>query len=115
MADPTATQAPPAVASDRTASPPAPSAAPTASAALSPEDAQKIMVDRIEDALTRIEIATQKRADALSRMEQRHHALRDRMTQTVATLDTVLAAADAATADEAETDPDTNVDEGGDA
>ncbi|WP_238542324.1 hypothetical protein [Sphingomonas sp. PAMC 26621] len=96
MADPIATQAPPAVSPDRTPQPPVPTAEPGAPTSLSPEDAQKRMIDRIEDALTRIDLATRKRAEALSRMEQRHSALRERMTQTVAALDTVLAAADAA-------------------
>jgi len=106
MADPTATQAPPAV---------------------SPEDAQRILIDRIEDALTRIDVATRKRVDDMTRMEQRHDVLRDRMTQAITTLDTVLAAADAANAAEAEAeaegdgdaegegDEDRTVDKGGDA
>ncbi|MDN4632938.1 hypothetical protein QCD71_15555 [Sphingomonas sp. PsM26] len=106
MADPTATQAPPA---------------------LSPEDAQRILIDRIEDALTRIDVATRKRVDDMTRMEQRHDVLRDRMTQAITTLDTVLAAADAANAAEAEaeaeagadgdaeSDDDRTVDKGGDA
>jgi hypothetical protein len=108
MADPTATQAPPAV---------------------SPEDAQRILIDRIEDALTRIDVATRKRVDDMTRMEQRHDVLRDRMTQAITTLDTVLAAADAANAAEAEaeaeaeagadgdaeSDDDRTVDKGGDA
>jgi len=115
MADPIATQAPPAVSPDRTPQPPAPSAAPAAPAALSSEETQRILIDRIEDALTRIDLATRKRADAMTRMEQRHDVLRDRMTQAVATLDTVLAAADAADAAEAEADTDTIVDEEGDA
>ena len=108
MADPTATQAPSAV---------------------SPEDAQRILIDRIEDALTRIDVATRKRVDDMNRMEQRHDVLRDRMTQAITTLDTVLAAADAANAAEAEAeaeaggdgdaegegDEDRTVDKGGDA
>ena len=104
MADPTATQAPSAV---------------------SPEDAQRILIDRIEDALTRIDVATRKRVDDMTRMEQRHDVLRDRMTQAITTLDTVLAAADAANAAEAEAEPgadgdaesddDRTVDKGGDA
>ena len=105
MADPIATQAPPAVSPDRTPQPPAPTAA-AAPGALSPEDMQKLLIDRIEDALTRIDVATRKRAEALTKMEQRHAALRERMTQTVATLDTVLAAADAASATEAAPDAD---------
>jgi hypothetical protein len=104
MADPIATQAPPAV---------------------SPEDAQRILIDRIEDALTRIDVATRKRVDDMTRMEQRHDVLRDRMTQAITTLDTVLAAADAANAAEAEAggdgepegegDEDRTVEKGGDA
>jgi hypothetical protein len=111
MADPIATQAPPAVSPDRTPQPPAPTTAPVEADALSPEDAHKRAIDRIEDALTRIDIATRKRAEAMTRMEQRHGALRERMTQTVATLDTVLAAADAANAAE----PAPDADEEGDA
>ena len=104
MADPIATQAPSAV---------------------SPEDAQRILIDRIEDALTRIDVATRKRVDDMTRMEQRHDVLRDRMTQAITTLDTVLAAADAANAAEAEAggdgepegegDEDRTVEKGGDA
>jgi len=103
MADPIATQAPPAV---------------------SPEDAQRILIDRIEDALTRIDVATRKRVDDMTRMEQRHDVLRDRMTQAITTLDTVLAAADAAEAEadagaepegDAKDGGDRTVDEGGDA
>ncbi|RZM05367.1 MAG: hypothetical protein EOP67_76730 [Sphingomonas sp.] len=83
------------------------------------------MIDRIEDALTRIDVATRKRVDDMTRMEQRHDVLRDRMTQAITTLDTVLAAADAANAAEAEAegdgdaegegDEDRTVDKGGDA
>jgi hypothetical protein len=59
----------------------------------------------------------------MTRMEQRHDVLRDRMTQAITTLDTVLAAADAANAAEAEagadgdaeSDDDRTVDKGGDA
>jgi len=114
MADPIANPAPPAVSPDRTPQPPAPATEPATTAptdALSPEDAHKRMVDRIEDALTRIDIASRKRAEEMAKLEQRHGALRERMTQTVATLDTVLAAADAASA--AESAPD--ADEEGDA
>jgi hypothetical protein len=81
------------------------------------------LIDRIEDALTRIDVATRKRVDDMTRMEQRHDVLRDRMTQAITTLDTVLAAADAANAAEAEagadgdaeSDDDRTVDKGGDA
>ncbi|WP_242186438.1 hypothetical protein [Sphingomonas sp. CARO-RG-8B-R24-01] len=108
MADPIANPAPPAVSPDRPLQPPAPSAAgattPAAPDVLSPEDAHKRMIDRIEDALTRIDIATRRRADALTTLEQRHDVLRDRMTQAIATLDTVLAAADAADTAEAPSD-----------
>ena len=104
MADPTATQAPPAVSPERTPQPPAAKAEPGAPASRALEDAQKRMIDRIEDALMRIDIATRKQAEEITRLEQRHGALRARMTQTVATLDTVLAAADAASAEEAAPD-----------
>jgi hypothetical protein len=80
-----------------------------ASDALSPEEAHRRMVDRIEDALTRIDIATRNRADALTTLEQRHDVLRDQMTRAIAALDTVLAAADAADTAEAAAD---DVDEG---
>jgi hypothetical protein len=87
------------------------------------------LIDRIEDALTRIDVATRKRVDDMTRMEQRHDVLRDRMTQAITTLDTVLAAADAANAAEAQAEAeaeagaegdakdggDRTVDEGGDA
>lgn len=61
------------------------------------------VIDRIERALDRIEAASKRRADHGARMEQRHTALRKRMTEAVAAIDTILAA-EATEADEPEGD-----------
>ena len=85
MADPIAVQAPHARSIERTSPPPRRDPPHTAEAA----------IDRIENALTRIDTATRRRAEQNAKMEQRHATLRQRMTEAVATLDTILAAADA--------------------
>lgn len=88
MADPIATQAPPRVPQHRPNPEQHGDAVPRAGAGS--EAALNPSIDRIELALGRIEVATRKRAEDSADMERRHAALRKRMIEAIATLDTIL-------------------------